>query len=281
MTFGTVCFCRNDNYRGDLDIRFPYSINSMISTSDEVVYVDWGSEGVDLITHLKDKIHQTGKLHVIKVSPAQVRKFTKNDPQVQTCCAVLSNNIGLRRAKSDWMLTTSTDAILPTRKLLEPLLVDSERMVLLSRRDIPVAEMLAFSPLDTDSLQSWAEQNFRRYPAHGLSGAFPGDIWSKIDCCGDFQILSNKVWNLIRGYEERFIYRGFVDSNINKKVMLSGREIDVSFEVPSIHVEHPGFGFGGNGGGVNNIGECLVHAGPTSNLDSWGFADEVFEEFYW
>jgi hypothetical protein len=41
MRISAVTIGRNDNYGGFLAERFTYSLNSMLSTFDEVIYVDW------------------------------------------------------------------------------------------------------------------------------------------------------------------------------------------------------------------------------------------------
>ena len=53
MIISAVICGRNDNYGGHLNERATYSINSMLETFDEVVYVDWNTEdGKNILTHI-------------------------------------------------------------------------------------------------------------------------------------------------------------------------------------------------------------------------------------
>jgi hypothetical protein len=278
MSLSVIMYSRNDNYHGDQYARFPYSINSMITTADEVIYVDWGSQnGIDLVTRCKDNILHMGKLRVIKITPEQVLDLTNHEPNMPVA-TILSANIAIRRATSDWILSTSTDAFLPRRDLMEPHLTDPVTMTVFSRRELPLSRITSFDPKDSLTIQNWTAEHFREFVAHGYSGAFHGDTWSLIDCCGDFQLLHKDAWNTIRGFEELYPYRGFVDSNLNKKAVLANYKLQVTFDVPTMHIEHPGGGFAGSGR-INDIYGCLINAGPTVNAETWGFSNKQFEEF--
>ena len=53
-------------------------------------------------------------------------------------------------------------------------------------------------------------------------GCTPKDIWSKINCCGDFQFAHRDVWLEIKGYEEKMLGKAFADTNIQKKSEIFG-----------------------------------------------------------
>ena len=59
MTVSAIICGRNDNYGGHLIERATYSINSMLDTFDEVIYVDWNTEsGKKILTdelNIKDR----------------------------------------------------------------------------------------------------------------------------------------------------------------------------------------------------------------------------------
>ena len=277
MTFSIGICCRNDNYRGDINTRFVYSINSMLASADEVVYADWGSpSGVDLVTQNIEQINKTGKLRVVKVTPEQVTRITGGDRLIPPL-TILAYNVALRRCTGDWILSTSLDAIIPRRDLLEPYFVDPMAMTVFSRRDFDINILKQFDPKQSDIIQDWFVEHYKDYPAHGHSGACYGDVWSLIDCCGDFQLMHKDAWHNIRGFEERFRYRFYVDSNLNKKAMLTGYNVKESFDLPTMHIAHT---MGGGGtGALNDLGACLVNAGNTTNPDTWGFSNEPFEEF--
>jgi hypothetical protein len=277
MSFSIGITARNDNYRGDQAQRFIYSINAMLASADEVVYVDWGSPSeIDLVTQYKDRINKTGKLKVVKVTQEQIRRFTNNDPNIPAI-SILAYNVAIRRCTGDWILSTSLDAIIPKRDLLEPYFQDPASVTIFSRRDFDIKLLQNYDPICPEVLQSWFAEHYKEFPAHGYSGACTGDVWSLIDCCGDFQLLHKDVWYTIRGFEEKFRYRFFVDSNLNKKAILAGYKVAANFDLPTMHIAH--LLGGGGSGAVNDLGACLVHAGSTTNSETWGFSNEHFEEF--
>jgi hypothetical protein len=94
----------------------------------------------------------------------------------------------------------------------------------------------------------------------------------------DFQIAPLKIWHhpLVRGMEERFTGRGYMDSNVQKKrpgwflSRAKFRSPDTSHR-PSVHLRRKGT--------VNDVAAALMTFTATTNGDDWGFASESFEEF--
>lgn len=274
-----VTFARNDGYRGDLNLRAAYSINSLIHTCDEVIYIDWGSENkIDLVTALEDKILRTNKLRVFKVSPEQTKEFTKHDPDPQVCNDVLSKNIGIRRSSSDWIIVVNIDCIVPSREILNNHFT-KDVYTTCSKKDVPLKSIQHINPTSVIELQEWAYNNYKSLYNHGYSGACSGDVWSLIDSCGDFQIAPKYMWHAseVRGMEESLTGRGFSDTNLQKKMALAGFEIKAELNLPTLHISHPNT-FGGSGR-VNDMVHAIIDFKQTTNSDMWGFINTSFEEY--
>jgi predicted O-methyltransferase YrrM len=259
MTIGAVVVSRNDNYGGNLKERATLCINSLINSVDEIIYVDWNSENNSLISEIRKDLIQSEKLKWIIISPQKAKELLNNKAS-QSCVEVLGRNIGIRRLTTDFILSTNIDVIIPKREYLESLNLENI-FYIGARRNIPL-----------DSVGNY--DKMLSYPQVGDSGAYVGDIWSKVDCCGDFQYAHKNVWYSIKGFEESLIGRGFSDSNIQKKAALAGFELKVVRDILVFHINHGG-GFGGNGI-VNSCDLALRNFTTSTNKDTWGFSNLDF-----
>jgi predicted O-methyltransferase YrrM len=266
MSLGVCVISKNDGYGGNLKERAVHCINSLINTFDEIIYVDWASEGNSLIDEIREYLIPTTKFKYTVINPKQARELVNNQPS-QSCVEVLGRNIGIRRLTTDFILSTNIDVICPTREYFSTL-TDEDTFYIGARRNIPLEEVKSQEELMLEA-ERWGQV--------GDSGAFPGDIWSKVNCCGDFQYAHKSVWYGIKGFEESLIGRGFSDSNIQKKADLAGYKLEVRREVPFFHINHGG-GFGGSGV-INDADKSLRYFTQTENKDTWGFSDQDFR-FY-
>ena len=83
MKLSAVCCGRNDNYGGHFLESALYSLNSMLKTFDEVVYVDWNTEeGKKIVT---DELHleNRDKLCVFHVTQILWKKLPTGHPHLQ------------------------------------------------------------------------------------------------------------------------------------------------------------------------------------------------------
>lgn len=274
MKLGAVVLGRNDGYGGNLIQRSSYCLNSLISTFDEVIYIDWGVvNGKSLPEEIKDNLIHNNKLKVFKISPEEVNQFTNNDPYAQVCNEVLSRNIGIRHSESDFIVSTAIDDICPTRDWLGTL-TDKDIFYIGSKKRIQLADIEKLGSYK-DIIQVQNALGLMPVPPPHYSGAYIGDIWSIVDSCGDFQFASKELWFEVKGFEEFLLYRGFYDSNVQKKVVLSGKKVELRNELPVYHIEHLG-GFGGYGG-INRSDIAIANFQlPSHNKDTWGFSDHNF-----
>lgn len=271
-SLGVVIVGRNDFYGGNLVERASYCINSLVSTFDEVIYVDWNVvNNKTLIEEIYDNLIETDKLKIIKISPELASEFTNHDPNAQTCSETLGKNIGFRRLETDFILSTSIEDICPRREDLVPL-SNSDIFYIGARRGTPLESVVQTGGYKNfPDIQDNLKVIQSSFPQVGPSGAYPGDTWSIINCCGDFQFASRKLWYEMKGFEEFLVYRGFLDTNIQKKVMLSGRRVELHTELPVFHINHTN-GFGGFGG-INDMNRAIRNFSTSSNKDTWGFSE--------
>jgi hypothetical protein len=278
-TYGVALVSRNDGYGGNLVSRSTYCINSLIQVFDEIIYVDWNVvNGKTLIEEIKDNLIPTDKLTTIKINPEEVDFLTNYEVDTQKCSETLGKNIGIRRLKTDFILSTSIEDICPKREDLDREIVDKNVFYIGAKRRIPLEEVQRLGSYKANLFDRLNEIK-GNFPPVGFSGAYPGDIWSIINSCGDFQIASKELWFELRGFEEFLTGRGFLDTNIQKKAILSNHPVILNNNLNVFHIEHPGVSFGGYGK-VNDMNKAIRNFQlPSKNKDTWGFSEYKFNEF--
>jgi hypothetical protein len=278
MKVTAVVICRNDNYGGNLKERAIYSLNSAIDTYDEVIYVDWNSPEQSLLYDIKDNLNLKGNLKHYVVTPDMAALLTNFDLNAQVCCETLARNIGIRRAEGDWIVSTNIDIIHPSKSAVAEKLksLDENTFYTISRRhtdwdtikDFHKGE-LKFSEWKQlrSHLSNITEE--RRFEESVVNG----DDYSLINCCGDYQIATKKLWHEIRGFEESLIYVLYSDTNVQKKAVMHGYGLKAIYDPPLFHIFH-GKGGGGFLDGINrvtnDIHRAILEQNKTKNLDSWG-----------
>jgi len=285
MKISAVIVSRNDGYGGHLNERATYCFNSAIDTYDEVIYVDWNSPTHSLLYDIKDNIQFKGNFKHIIISSEIASILTNYDPNAQKCCEALGRNIGLRRATGDWVISTNIDIIHPKRDQLENIInqSDSNTFYTVSRRhtdwdiikkfhegEIPFNEWKSLREyLISNSEERYFEEK-----------TIEGDDYSLINCCGDFQMTSKKIWNEIRGFEEDLIYSLYTDTNVQKKAVMHGFNLKALYNPALFHIDH-GKGGGGFLTGVNkttnDFYRAIINQKKTENLETWGFNDTEIE----
>ena len=207
MKISAVIVSRNDNYGGHLNERATYAINSAIDSFDEVYYIDWNSENHSLLYDIKDNLQLKGNLKHIVITPTIASMLTNYDPQAQKCCEVLARNIGIRRAIGDYIVSTNIDIIQPKREDIINLIKEKgdKSFTTVSRREVEWEYIKEFQGGDYN-FSNWSAFRDDAYktsvPRNKLESTTPGDEYSIINCCGDFQLASKEVWHKIKGFEE-------------------------------------------------------------------------------
>jgi len=271
MTTSIVVTSKNDNYGGHLALRASYAIGTMLKNYEEVVYVDWCSDGPSLADELT--IDRTGRLKHIRVTREDLLNI---DPSLieLPIVEVLGRNIGIARASSDWIVSSNID-IMPTR--LDTRTLDKNKIYAVSRRNVPIEFTLnAIESFDEFLVSS--KNLFQQAPR--INGEWAGrkDPWSLTVCCGDFQIAHRDLWEKMRGFEESMIYRDCADTNIMKKGCIYGDGAEL-IDLDVFHLDHDGHYLSVGGVSIKNSWEDFVeNFSETANSHAWGLADYEFWE---
>jgi hypothetical protein len=271
MKTAVIIYSRNDGYKED--DRVVTCINSMVETFDEVWYVDWNSpeDKGSLLWKLEDRIIKQGKIKHIIIPPSIASQLTPSDASVVN--GLIPPNLVVRRTDADWIVNTTIDIIAPKREIFEAFLAkaDKNTFYTLSRRDIEIEDVANFG-FDKwkeyrDILDQTTEE--RRFYAQ----VTPNDRYSIINCCGDFQLASKHVWNTIKGYEENMYYACFPDTNIQKKAVLNGFNLEAIYDVPLYHMSHLGMGNDGSSPSkqkYNDPWKWVEYFTESENTENWG-----------
>jgi hypothetical protein len=280
MKISAVICSRNDNYGGNLIERSTFCLNSMVTTFDEVWYIDWNSETQSLLYEILPNLLTTGKIKHIIIPPEYASLMTKYDPHAQKVCEVLARNIGIRRTTGDWIVSTNIDIVAPDRDLLNTKMatMNDSTFYTVSRRSVRIEEIM---PIGYKNVKEVRDFVYSEHPEERrlLEKAQQGDDYSIINCCGDFQIASKHIWNEIRGFEEHLIYPLFADTNVQKKSVMHGFKLEALFDIPFYHIHHPinAGGYGTSNMKGNDGYRAITCAGKTENSETWGFSDTEIE----
>lgn len=273
MTTTIVVTSRNDGYGGNLELRGSHALNTMIQHYDEVIYVDWNSPNDDsLINHLTLK--GKGNLRHIQVKKSDIEKINPDLLELPIV-EVLGRNIGIRRAKGDWIVSSNID-IMPDK--LDIAEVDNDTFYAVARRNVPVA---FFKSLDRDFF-SYCKTNINKFEqAHIIENdhwAGQYNPWSLVVCCGDFQLAHRNLWYKMKGFEEKMIYRDCADTNVMKKGKIYGKDSKI-LNLDVFHLDHTGHELKVGGKSLfNSWDDFVVNFEETTNDDTWGFSDYPFYE---
>jgi hypothetical protein len=279
MKLSAVCCGRNDNYGGHFLESALYSLNSMLKTFDEVVYVDWNTEeGKKIVT---DELHleNRDKLRIFHITPDLVKKITNGTP-TPPMCEVLARNIGIRRATGDIIFSVNSDLIISTREQIDLMCQKLEvgDMITLTKQDVELEDLKKHFGDETDIQHLmpvifgvWPIQKRLMIPILSMNKELmlkqPEDkhhqCASIIQACGDFQVAHRETWFKIKGFEESMTKRLYNDTNVQYKVIMSGGKILASNTPHIYHIEHE----------RNNSPEntnIIRHSYPSTNDEDWG-----------
>lgn len=276
MKISAVILSRNDenNYNNNLE-RSVYCINTMTLQFDEVVLVDWNSPK-PLIETLSPLLTKRKNLKIVEVTPEFINDVViKKYPHVPRVCEVLGKNVGTRRATSDFILNTNIDIIAPERQHLN-INLDKNTFYTSPRINVPLNFVMQQNTIK--NLYDVLNKNkhlYYREQIHRNDSSLAGDFYSKVNCCGDFQLASTQVYDTIRGYEESAIYRNYADTNIQIKAYNCGYKVDV-LDIPYFHINH--FDRAASVKAFNSWDVYGKTNYKTTNDENWGFNDVKFIE---
>jgi len=280
MKTAALLYVRNDGYKED--DRVIICLSSMLDTFDEVILLDWNSpeDKGPLLYTIQDRLPKTGRLKHYVIPSYAAKALTYEDSNAQVCTQVISTNLMLRRCDADWVVATTIDIIAPKKEKFIDFLNNASQSTFytLSRRDFEIKDLKKYG------FNKWKE--YRNYldstsqPRYFPAKVCPNDEYSLINCCGDFQLAHKNVWNGIKGFEEQMIYACFQDTNIQKKAVLNGYNLEAIYDLPLYHMSHVGMGNDGSSPSkqhYNDVWSWVEWFKESYNTDNWGYADIEIE----
>lgn len=279
-TKAAVLGCRNDGWKEDE--RVVVCLNSMIETFDEVWFCDWNSpsDKGPLLWKLKDQIAKTGKLRHIIIPEEIAKIISASHPDISPYAFILAQNLLIRRCTADWIVSTVMDIIAPKKEYMDDFVskADKNTFYALSRRDVD------YGQLESMGFENWREfrdkldieSSPRYYPAK----VTPNDNYSLFNCCGDFQLAHRDLWYKVKGFEEQMLYACFNDTNVQKKAVLNGYNLEAYYDLPFYHLSHRGMDNDGSSPSkqrYNDPWKWVEFFEESENDENWGFANTEIE----
>ena len=272
--------CRNDGYKEDE--RVITCLTSMVETFDEVWFCDWNSpkENGPLLWKLRDKIPQTGKIRHFIIPEDIASLLTNYNPNVSPFNGVISQNLMLRRCEADWIVCSTMDIIAPKKEYLGSFIskADKNKFYSISRRDVE------YSELEKIGFENWKQfrdkMDIESQPRYWPAKVTPNDNYSLINCCGDFQFAHKNIWHTIKGFEEQMIYACFNDTNVQKKAVLNGFDLEAYLDLPLYHLSHTGMGNDGSSPSkqyYNDAYDWVERFFESQNTEDWGLGNTEIE----
>ena len=280
MKTAAIIYGRNDGYKEDE--RLIIHINSLLETFDEVHYLDWNSDDNkgSVLNQIKDKLISNNRLKHYVIPASIVSQIYNNIEGIGACISPLIYNILLRRCDADWIVCTTNDIIAPKKEMFESFLskADPQTFYTLSRRDIEIKDVAKFGFDKWKEYRDILDQTTKERRLYAK--VTPNDNFSIINCCGDFQLASKHVWDTIKGYEENMYYACFSDTNIQKKAVLNGFNLEAIYDIPLYHMSHLGMGNDGSSPSkqkYNDPWKWVEYFTKSENTENWGFSNIEIE----
>ena len=273
MKTAALLYGRNDGYKENE--RLIIHINSLLETFDEVHYLDWNSDDNkgSVLNQIKDKLISNNRLKHYVIPASIVSQIYNNIEGIGACISPLIYNILLRRCDADWIVCTTNDIIAPKKEMFESFLskADPKTFYTLSRRDIEIEDVAKFGFDKWGEYRDILDQTTEERRLYAK--VTPNDNFSIINCCGDFQLASKHVWDTIKGYEENMYYACFSDTNIQKKAVLNGFNLEAIYDIPLYHMSHLGMGNDGSSPSkqkYNDPWKWVEYFTKSENTENWG-----------
>jgi hypothetical protein len=243
---------RNDDYMSDFRERLNATIAWNVRyLANEVIFVEWNPPADrELLAHELTEKFKSLRVYVV---PAETHERICENQNIKLL-EYHAKNVGIRRAKAEWILSTNADAAVgldSVNTLLDQKL-DDNVLWTAERWDIPWRED------QQRQIGFWGSVRYRRPIPYERLGT------------GEFCLASRELWHRARGFDE-----GMVRHRIGCDVRGTAQMIALGGEVRKVgtvlHLTHPT-------SCTENIqphhGELATPAGvPYKNDDHWGLGD--------
>lgn len=229
-----VTATRNDAYDGDSLHRNQVFITSLVWLAEryrldaELIVVEWDppKDRAPLKDAIRWPDRERMKIRILVV-PHKVHEKVENSDLIPFF-QMQAKNVGIRRAKGDWVLCTNAD-LLYSPELVEWLaaadrkeLLDPDGYYRVARHDMDIRRMSAEPELLlAPSVDFWIEA-CREHVTKVHEAPPKGELFT--NACGDFTMTHRDVWNELRGYPEIGRWSPHIDSLFLIAAAATGRE---------------------------------------------------------
>ncbi len=250
--FAAVTVGRNDDYMSDFCERLLATIawNTKYLVS-EFIFVEWNPPADrELLSYELTKKFDCVRAYIV---PPEIHRQTCRNPNINLL-EYHAKNVGIRRARSKWILSTNADAALGldsvNRLLNTPLKEDV--LWTAERCDIPWREN------EQKEIGFWGSLRYRRVNPYVALGT------------GEFCLASRELWHRARGFDEQMVKHRFgCDIRGTAQMVALGGSIRRAGAV--LHLSHP---TSCTEGVRPHHGEEATPDGvPYQNPDDWGLAN--------
>jgi hypothetical protein len=270
MKTTAILTSKNDNYGGNLHHRAIMCLTSLIENHDEVIFVDWRTkDNNSIINNIKYKLPHTKKLKSIQVS----KEFLQEKyPSISRYSMIesIGRNVGIRRADGDYIISTNIDII---SSPINHSILNEDIFYTVPRRDIDENFHLGLNSFSKLYETIWNNRDSYQQKNKIMGNS---DVWSLINCCGDYQIGHRNVWEKMRGFEESILFGCGIDTNVMKKASFFS-QIKTLDEHYVFHLNH------GKSSDkdedeelapMSNQESIIQKFTNTENNDNWGMSNE-------
>lgn len=273
-----VASSRNDNHGGDMRKRMRIFVRGLIYQTKkyklpcELIMVEWNPiEGEQLLHEILPKPdHEYLTIRYIVV-PHSYHTTLKNHHSIPLF-QMIAKNVGIRRAKADWVLCTNVD-LLFSNELFEFFAkrgLKENHFYRANRCDIPknIDENLSVEEMLTFSKQNILKRLGKNKHFPNLVGIItsiaaipvlgpyllkPLSLLKRIldgkrktlflsadtDACGDFTMMRKSDWEKIEGYAEFEIYSIHIDSmGIYGAIAKDIQQVVLPYKMCTYHISH-------------------------------------------
>ncbi len=230
-----VLCSRNDAYAGNALWRLQTALNVLgaqvaqlgdTAPGVEAVVCDWGSPERPLREVLALRPEAAAITRVVEVSPAVAAAHQHDSPFAE----VVANNAAIRRARGRYIARIDQDTLVGgaflRRVLARPTPARSGgrcELLFSRRRSIPYA--FARRSVGFERVCAFLDTYHRILPREGV-GQRP---W--FDAPVGVVVLHRDHWEACRGYDERMLYWGFMETDLALRIQMRGRVVDLEREL--------------------------------------------------
>ena len=285
MKLSIVVTSRNDDHGGDLAHRTSLFVHALAEQAGrygldgELIFVEWNPprDQPSLVESLAwPASFDPLEIRIITVPEEEHRKLANSD--VLPIYQMIAKNVGIRRARGDWVLVANPDLFFDNRliEFLATASLDEDCYYRATRFDVSQS---VFPTMGIDRLLSMCRakvcaQHHTEGPIH-------------TNACGDFTLLSKAGWMGLTGYLEYELWSPYIDSVLLYMAYGSGLRQEI-LPWPIYHPRHARSWVVERSSDLPMLGEddvrgmkaaCTPNNIPfIRNKDGWGLENVALEE---